>query len=308
MSLENVRKLVTKEDPYHIHKGLGVVCLINFVYRIGLLLTRGSMGFQNPLGVGSILLHGLLSVSSLMFHIPRDRNIAAPMIYPELRLHSITFTLRSVICALCHVYELPFATPFVCIGTMIVADYITYCYKDAANGKTITNMPFDPTMTETEQKAVVYMNSCMQIGATLFMLGSVESAFIPMMAIQGAAFLMTLVRKGVITCTMWHQGYAILLWMSYLAAYSLSPSFLIVQAFMYNMYTRLFFPIRSNKYLNWSIVFAFCLLYQSFPILPSLESYSVSIQHALVTIFFVLQYESAAALFLRKIEVPALKD
>ena len=28
-----VRKLVTKEDPQHIHKVFGMLCVLNFVYR-----------------------------------------------------------------------------------------------------------------------------------------------------------------------------------------------------------------------------------------------------------------------------------
>jgi hypothetical protein len=36
-------KLITKEDPLHIHKVLGIVCLIHFAYRYYLFFSYGSM-------------------------------------------------------------------------------------------------------------------------------------------------------------------------------------------------------------------------------------------------------------------------
>ena len=52
-----------------------------------------------------LMLHGLLSVSSFIFHVPLNRHKGLPMIYKEFRLHSIIFALRSVVCALSFYYK-----------------------------------------------------------------------------------------------------------------------------------------------------------------------------------------------------------
>ena len=95
-----LQKLFTKEDPVHIHKTLGIVSLLHFFYRFYLLFYHGSMFLNSHLDVGMVSLHGCLSVSSLAFHIPKKRHSTLPMIYPEFRLHSILFGLRSVVCCI----------------------------------------------------------------------------------------------------------------------------------------------------------------------------------------------------------------
>jgi hypothetical protein len=93
-----VKKLITKEDPQYAHKILGAVALANYIYRYYLLLVYGSMFINAHLDLALVGVHGLLSVSSLIFHIPAKRHAKMPMIYPEFRLHSIAFAMRSVIC------------------------------------------------------------------------------------------------------------------------------------------------------------------------------------------------------------------
>lgn len=65
---KNFYKLFTKEDSLLIHKFLGISCLCNFLYRYYYLFIYGDMGFNNTLLTPiSIILHGLLSISSLIF-------------------------------------------------------------------------------------------------------------------------------------------------------------------------------------------------------------------------------------------------
>ena len=300
MSLANSYKLVTKEDPYHLHKALGAVCLLNFIYRFTLLATQGSMDLHSATGITSVILHGALSVSSLIFHLPRERNPMAPMIYPEFRVHSILFALRSILCTLVHLSGLHVGfIPILCFGTMIAADLVTAYYKrHAENGKTIANMPFDESISEAAQKKVIYMNSSMQIGATLYMLGSANSAFAPLAAIQLAAFLMTLVRKGIISCNSWHRLYALSLWANILLTYSLPLPFVLIHGALYNLYTLGFFVWRTNKYLNWCIMFLLYGLYQVIiaRFIPDVEA--TPVRHVIVGIYLVFQARSAAALFI----------
>ena len=81
VSLQNIYKLFTKEDESNIHKSLGTFCLANFIYRFYLLLSCGSMRLNTPFALYSVIIHGILSISSLQFHISNTRNASKPMIY-----------------------------------------------------------------------------------------------------------------------------------------------------------------------------------------------------------------------------------
>jgi len=279
MNPGNFYKLSTREDPWHLHKGLGIVCFLHFVYRYARLGSTGSMELQNPVGIAAILLHGVLSVSSLIFHIPKDRNPVAPMIYPEFRLHSIVFALRSVACCLTYAMELPDEVRIaLCFLTMVAADVVTARHRNETSGRTISNMPFDPSLRGTE--AITHMYSRLQIGATLFMLGGMDGAFSPLLSIQLAAFFMTLVRKGILTSTGWHVGYTATLWINvllYLRAFS--TPFLVIQLGLYNLYTMGLFPLRTNKYFNWAFLFSLYSLYRAFCPEFTFGAYDISVRY-----------------------------
>jgi hypothetical protein len=131
MKLHNSYKLITREDPFHSHKILGGLCLLHFIYRFWLLIFIGSMELYHPNVVGFVCCHGLLSLSSLGFHISNVRNKTAPMIYPEFRFHSIIFALRSIACFALTYYKYSILYRFaVCYITMGLADVITIYYKD----------------------------------------------------------------------------------------------------------------------------------------------------------------------------------
>jgi hypothetical protein len=97
----------------------------------------------------------------------------------------------------------------VCYSALFLSEYITkktygITKKYGSEDKTIRNMPFDSTISEQDKTKITKIHSIMQIGATVFMLGNINSAFSPLFAIQTAAFLMTLVRKSIITTNTWH--------------------------------------------------------------------------------------------------------
>ena len=92
--------LITNHDPYHIHKLLGLASLLNYFLRFYYLFVYGTaFPTHEPFtqALCCVLLHGVLSTSSLLLPLPLKRNFASPMIWPEFRLHSITFALRHVI-------------------------------------------------------------------------------------------------------------------------------------------------------------------------------------------------------------------
>ena len=263
--LHNSHKLVTKEDPYHIHKTLGTICLVNYGYRYYLLLTRGTMDLNNPFAAYLVVAHAALSCTSMIYRIPKIRNKTGPMIYPEYRIHSILFALRSAVCFFLTYYHCSIVYRFAaCYATMVLADIATSRYNTDTDSTTIRNMPFDNQIAEEDRTKIIQMQSSQQIAATLFMLGNLDSCFSPMFAIQIAAFLMTLVRKNIIHPTMWHLLYNLSLWINVFCYNSLPIRYIIMhpvlcQLFYYWRFSgdrsvpKLFI---GNKYVGWTIVFA----------------------------------------------------
>jgi hypothetical protein len=80
-----VSKLFTNEDSMQIHKVLGLLCISSFIYRyFWVYPTTGSLGFTGTwFDHTTMLLHFLLSSSSLIFHVIARRIINRPMIIWE---------------------------------------------------------------------------------------------------------------------------------------------------------------------------------------------------------------------------------
>lgn len=275
INFNNLYKLNTSEDSSYIHKSLGIICMYNFAYRYVNYLFYGTMNLQNSLGISSILLHGVLSISSFIFHIPKIRNPSKPMIYPEFRLHSILFAIRSVLSCLIHYYNFHYIYLILtCYLTMIFADIVSYNIP-IKNDKTMRNMPFEDTIKTEDQSKIILMQSLMQIGATTFMLGNIESAFSPLFGIQLGAFLMTLVRKSIISTKSWHYIYTLSLWINIILFYSLSLTYIIFMQIVYNNFKLYFFPNKINKYLAWTFNFILFILYKEL----NIEYINIFINH-----------------------------
>ena len=294
-----VNKLITKEDPFHIHKLLGIICLLHFVYRYFLFFYYGSMMIISSFDMGLIILHALLSLSSLIFHISGVRNKNSPMIYPEFRLHSIIFALRSVICSFIHFNNLHYYYIIgTCYMTMILADIISYNYKDKNNGKTMNNMPFNKNITLKEQKNITFMHSILQICATIFMLGNIETSFAPLFAIQLAAFLMTLVRKNLITSTSWHIIYALSLWINTFLYYTINIDYMVINLIMFCTYVYVYFPLRLNKYIGWSTLFMLYVIKKNeynnyisdFILINNYQNYNFGVNYGYINLSLLFRY------------------
>lgn len=269
---QNLFKLSTKEDAFHLHKILGASCLIHFMYRLSCLFLYGDMCFSDsPVSLALIGMHGLLSISSLIFHIPFSRHSGKPMIYQEFRLHSIIFALRSVCAAFSFYFRMGHWSRILIINiTMLLADITTQYTKYKINQtmlldstmlkkkpytNTMRGMPFGDTISTDDQKTIIYMHSSAQIGATLFMTINIQSAFLPLLAIQLAAFLMTLVRKNIIGELDWHRIYLISLWVNVFLYHTFETPFQIIHimsSYYFFRWTR--FHKKINKYLIWNLI------------------------------------------------------
>ena len=194
-----VKGLFTKEDPQNVHKTFGIACLLHFIYRF-CLVGPNDMGFK-PDGrtLACLALHSALSGSSLIFRIPTKRITEGSRIWPEYRLHSITFAYRSVLCMLVTWYELRHAveTPRyelnagIVLLTLAVADFGSWWVGPQGRSSTIQDLDAPPP--------VRYFFSVMQFHATAGCLMGVRrfsTQFIYVWIIQFTAFLMTLRRKN----------------------------------------------------------------------------------------------------------------
>jgi hypothetical protein len=167
----------------------------------------------------------------------------------------------------------------------------------------MNNMPYDEHITEIEQKKITHMHSSMQIGATLYMLGNIDTAFSPLFAIQLAAFLMTLVRKNIIKANTWHIVYALSLWINaflYLSP-NLSYDFIGEEIMLYTIYTKLFFPLRLNKYIGWTIIYTLFTLkriYAPLYIATYFSEYELYVRYGFTILFFCKECWKTKALFL----------
>jgi hypothetical protein len=260
--MENLHKLVTKEDPIYVHKMLGIICLVNYIYRFWSLLCYNTMLLNTDFDMLLVAVHGGLSISSFIFHIPKKRHVKLPMIYPEFRLHSIAFALRSVACCfLCYYgskYQLYYKI-CACYITMMTADTITK-YHTIEGDTTMRSMPYSDTICEYDKRNITKFHSNQQVTATLFMLLNIDSAFAPMFPIQIAALFMSLVRKNIITPNTWHLLYSLSLMTCVFVFNNYTLSQVLVVVITTNIFRILRMKLRMNKYLSWSIVFSMILV------------------------------------------------
>lgn len=295
---KNLYKLITKEDPIYIHKLLGFISLLNYTYRYYLLFVYGSMFLHTKYDLGIIALHGCLSLSSLIFHIPRKRHSKLPMIYPEFRLHSIVFGLRSCICCFVEfyggIYKLYYKM-VVCFGTMLIADVITKQYAEPGD-TTMRSMPYTENTSKENINNITRFHSNQQVTATLFMLCNIESAFSPLFAIQFAAFLMTMVRKSIILPNSWHLLYSFSLMINIFVLYTFTLSQFINMYIGIEFFRLLRMKHRMNKYLGWIITFGIFTMLD----LKFIDSYiySQNIIYSIMTLYLVKNIYTTSKLYL----------
>jgi hypothetical protein len=213
-------KLVTREDArfLHLHKAMGFLALGHFAYRIGHGFVHGHLGFgPDAITLAWVALHAALSLSSLEFHLPSNRVRGSPMIWPEARMHSIVFTLRSVAIMLLYLaawrhYEpwMEHGRTLAVLATMAAADSVSARMATAVGGTTMRDMPYPAGTSDVVRcrMQLFYATSQALSTVTMFMGGRIDAPFLALLPIQSAVFLMTLVRKGFISATTWHIWYS----------------------------------------------------------------------------------------------------
>ena len=290
LKTQNLFKLFTKEDQTNIHKIIGIFSVINFIFQYSTLIIYGEMHMRQSSFTPYILaIHGLLSLSSLIFHVPLKRHGKLPMIYKEFRLHSIVFGLRSVLCAYCFYYKLHILYNILIVFlTMIAADIVTRCF--AAETQTMRGMPFGESLAQEEKKLISRMQSSQQFAATVFMVTNIEGAFMPLFSIQIAAFLMTLVRKNIISELDWHRVYSISLWVNifvFLSFRSIGMIAYVISSVYFFGYYRV--TRRENKYFLWYIIFLVYLALESWGVFDAEIPWIILVIIKMITILEYLR-------------------
>ena len=271
MNFNNLYTLVTHEDSLNIHKTLGTLCILIYSYKFASLCVYHSAYMHNFSGIFIITIHLLLNITSLIFNISKNRNNELPIIYQEYRAHNTLFVFRSVGCYLCFYYNLNILyNMMICFMTMVCADSISKYYKSSTT--TMRLMPYMDYLDTDAKRDIIKMHSFMQIVATYYMIGNIDTVYTPIFAIQVSSFLMTLVKKGIMTTQQWHYIYSLSLWVNIFAILSPQISFYFIMniscCFMY--YWRIINCM--NKYAGWVVVFSSNYIIKEL-ILPYIDNY-----------------------------------
>jgi len=271
MRFSNAPRLIGHEDPFHLHKILGVTSLGHFGYRIVQCVQRQdhTLGFVSgdPWLLVWIAVHAALSGTSLIFAIPANRIRKLPMIWPEFRLHSILFAYRSLAAMLCFWADAYYATRMfsyargvLVLATLIGADAVTAHYRRQEKLKpgetTMRSMPFPEGTPATVIRSVNFYYSVSQVLATMNILFTTNAnrPFAVLFPIQLAAFLMTLVRKSVLSAGEWHIAYGAALGVNYVYAGLVAGEATIPMAQYWSLASAFVFSrfvLNVNKYWLW---------------------------------------------------------
>lgn len=256
-----MNSLFSSHDILNVHKILGFGCLAHYGYRFYNKFVYGSMLFESSnsiLTYISPMIHLTLSLSSFIFTIPTHRFNSKAIIWRELQLHNIIFTSRSV----CMMYHAMFFKDinalYFCsrLGIVIfhhyLADMATAKYQKD-NKTTTRDIPYD-----TKNTWIPYVNkkfyAISQLLATsaILLSDNCDNGFFIMFPIQLSTFLMTLVRKNIISNNTWHILYAMSLSVPYLLNLNIikpinTENNKFYASIIYVLF-RLFF--RLDKYIN----------------------------------------------------------
>ena len=194
----------------------------------GLSLTYDITGgiTTSNLSILSILIHGLLSLSSLKFIIPKERIAKKPMIWQEFRAHNIIFAWRSITCCFYMWLGMKFnliklsvvLCSFQIYNSLYAADLTTNLLRLNNNESTTGTMPYWEGCSIHTQNKFKTFYAYSQYLATLSCLScsNIIWPFIVLLPIQLASFLMTLVRKGLLSTKGYHYIYTASLCLPYI--------------------------------------------------------------------------------------------
>jgi hypothetical protein len=209
MIQEIIQKLVTHEDPYYIHKSIGLICLANYFVQFYMYFAYNVY----YLNIYTISPHIFLHLSSFIFTVLIKRPVESKLnmfIWEELRIHSLLFAWRSCFSILFENYS-----SIICFATLIAADVTTH-YHGNKDISTVRGQHSKVGKRSLVKEITGAFFSISQFGATFICLNSSPILiFSTLPPIQTSAFGMTLIRKNLINKTIWSLVYSGELLMTY---------------------------------------------------------------------------------------------
>ena len=217
------KQLITKEDPMHFHKTLGILCMLSYIFRI-IQTGPTDMGFETfpYLTLPTIILHLLLNSTAFIFKIPNRRISSGYRIWPEYRLHSLVFLGRSLAVMSLYYYEQTFHVEkpmydmnlvIILLG-LVAADYASYSQRQYQSS-TIRDL-------DTSELVKFFFSVAQFCGSTNILIGLRYRYSLHMLAvivIQTNAFMMTVRRKNLASQTTLVTLYGISLMTSMLVCF-----------------------------------------------------------------------------------------
>jgi hypothetical protein len=270
------KQLITKEDPTHVHKALGILCMISYIFRI-VQTGPSDMGFQTMpyLTLPTIILHLLLNSTSFIFKIPNRRISSGYRIWPEYRLHSLVFLCRSLAVMTLYYYEQTFHVeqPMYDMNLVIIilglfaADYASFTQRQYQSS-TIRDLD--------TSELVKFAFSVAQFCGTANILYGLRYRYslhmLAVIVIQTNAFMMTVRRKNLASQTTLVTLYGLSLLMSmmvcsyeyirtdpkiFFTCATISNIAIVQRMTPIHLWPSLLQPIQSyvgNKYVVWMTV------------------------------------------------------
>lgn len=278
MGLFDGHKLLTNHDPFHIHASLALLCVLHYGYRISLAaMGVHDMGFNADSNTLACMgLHTALSLSSLLFSIPARRIKEGSRIWPEFRLQSIIFALRSLALmgVVWWIQQYPRDTPHnpwwivycavIQFVSMALSDWVASAYADT-HSNTIRDLEAPLWMR--------YFFSVGQIhGAALIFFGTSQARlfstqFIGVLLIQATAFAMTLIKKEKVSH--WFLVVAYFFALSATLAYTYTNYYwvareLAIRNFLFSsVFAFARIVLNWDKYVIWTIAFGISIAFSA---------------------------------------------
>ena len=255
--MKSIKKLITREDRFHLHKTCGIYVLCNFIFQLCYYCVYQDV-LLNP---WVLLPHALLPLTSFFFHVLSKRPVGHRMnmfIWNELRLHAILFSLRSIFILL-----YPEWCRIIVFATMIGADLATYTY--GTTGISTVRGKHENIKRRNWKKTLsgAFFSSS-QLAATVLCLGLFQDQISPVLvfytlpAIQTSAFGMTLIRKNIVSTQFWSIAYSLELILVYLLWFvEYGNLHLLGIGIMLYLFRRVCY----SKYLLWMVCIALESIY-----------------------------------------------
>eukprot|EP00933_Yihiella_yeosuensis_P058495 TRINITY_DN5900_c0_g1_i1.p1 TRINITY_DN5900_c0_g1~~TRINITY_DN5900_c0_g1_i1.p1 ORF type:complete len:1007 (-),score=175.97 TRINITY_DN5900_c0_g1_i1:120-3140(-) len=225
-------RLFTKEDKNNFHKILGFYMLGHTAFRMWQKLNLvEEAGFTTSwLSLASVCVCFILQATSFQFDVPKARLLGSPMIWQEWRAHNMVFVARHILGFTINWAFLRweesgalnaenFARAYAFLELSLIAalfwqlytvDVITAWIREDKHTSLTASWPFWDGCPLWLEKGIKFYYTIAQFQASallIFCEGMLDVNFLVIFPFQFASFLMTLVRKGIITTKGFHAGY-----------------------------------------------------------------------------------------------------